>query len=268
MKYKELLDLGSIMLKEKNKDIKDIKLLINYYKEINKIPKKRTFKKHIKKIIKGLPIQYIIGNVNFCGNLIKVNKNVLIPRFETEELTSLTKDIIKKKFNKKINILDIGCGSGAIAITLKKEFEDANTIGIDISNKALKLAKKNAKINNVNITFLQGNILSPLTNETFDVVISNPPYIAYSEKIEEIVLNNEPHIALFTSNNGLYFYEEILKNIKKHLKKEYLIAFEIGCNQKNRIIKLINIYLPNSIYITKKDLSKKDRFIFIMNKKE
>ena len=153
----------------------------------------------------GVPPQYIIGNVNFYGNVINVDKRVLIPRFETELLVEKTINYCQKKFNnnlQNINILDIGTGSGCIAITLKKEL-NCKVTGIDISLDALEVARNNALNNNVNINFYQSDIFSNI-KEKYDVIISNPPYIKEDEEIMDIVKNNEPHLALYAKNEGLY----------------------------------------------------------------
>ena len=244
--------------------IKEGNLLVNNKEYLEKYLPKNKLKKGLKKLEKGLPTQYIVGNVSFYGYNINVNKNVLIPRFETEELVENTLKYINKYFTGNIDVLEIGTGSGCISIALKKENNNLNITSTDISKKALKVAKNNAKLNDVNINFVNTNIYKGIKNK-FDVIISNPPYISKNEKIEDIVYNNEPHIALFANNNGLYFYEEILKNIRDILKDKYLIAFEIGSTQANQIKNMINVYLPNSNIIIKKDLQKRDRMIFIHN---
>lgn len=213
-----------------------------------------------KKLAAGLPVQYIVGNVDFYGITLKVNEDVLIPRFETEELVS---KVIQYAANfKNPSIVDIGTGSGAIAITLKKKLT-ASVTATDISKKALNVAKENALENNASINFKEGNLLEPLT-EKYDIVVSNPPYIAYDEEIMDVVKNNEPHLALYAPNNGIYYYEEILKNIKKYLNDKYLIAFEIGESQGKKIQELSKKYLDNEAII-EKDLSGRDRFAFIKN---
>ena len=218
----------------------------------------------IKLLEKGIPVQYIVGNVDFYGNIFKVNKNVLIPRFETEELVEKTINYVNEYFNKKIDIVDIGTGSGCIAITLKKNL-DCNVDAVDISAKALEVAKENAKSLNVDINFIEGDLLNPL-NKKYDVIISNPPYIKEDdEEVMDIVKNNEPHIALYAPNEGLYCYEEILKNAKDYLNEKSIIAFEIGYCQGNDIKKMANKYFPNAIVKLEKDLQNKDRFIFIFN---
>lgn len=218
----------------------------------------------IKRLENGEPVQYIVGNVDFYGYILNVNKDVLIPRRETEELVE---EVIKrsKLFNNP-TIIDIGTGSGAIAISLLKEL-NCQVYASDISNKALMVAKENAIKNNANITFLQGDMLKPFIDNKIkvDIIVSNPPYIKENEEIEDIVKNNEPNLALYAKNNGLEFYESILKDANRVLKEKYLIAFEIGKTQGNDIKLLAHKYLGNVKVEIKKDLSLNDRFIFVYN---
>ena len=217
----------------------------------------------IERLKNGEPVQYIVGDVNFYGNIIKVNKNVLIPRRETEELVEKTSEIIKKLFpNSNFKILDIGTGSGCIPITLKKIFPNSNITAIDISQEALEVAITNAKENNTNIKFIKSDIFENVSDK-YNCIISNPPYIRENEEIMDIVKNNEPHIALYAPNNGLYFYEEILKQASNYLEKKYIIAFEIGEEQGQDIINIAKNYFPESNISLKKDLQHLDRFIFI-----
>ena len=222
------------------------------------------YQKCLKDLEKGRPIQYIIGEVNFYGYDFKVNKNVLIPRYETELLVDKTIKIIKKLFiNKSVDIIDLGTGSGCIAITLKKEL-NANVTALDISKKAIDIAKQNAKINNVNINFINQD-MTTYSNDKFDVIISNPPYISYDEEIMDIVKDNEPHIALYAKDNGLYFYEKILENISKITKDKYLICFEIGAYQADDIKNIAKKYLKDINISVDKDYANLDRYIFITN---
>ena len=234
----------------------DIEYLKKYYKG--------NIDDAIKLLNKNIPVQYIVGEVDFYGNIFKINNNVLIPRFETEQLVELTIEYINDKFNRNVNILDIGTGSGCIAITLKKNI-DCNVDAVDISLEAIKVAKDNAKLNNVDINIFKSDILNNVDNK-YDVIISNPPYISYDEKIMDIVKNNEPKTALYASNDGLYFYEEILKKCKRNLNKDFIIAFEIGSTQGKKIKDMALNYLDNIDVYVKKDLNNLDRFVIIVSR--
>ena len=232
---------------------------IDYLKKY--LPKEKL-EEGLKKLEEGQPVQYIVGNVDFYDINLLVNKNVLIPRFETEYLVEKTINYAKK-LKEPLDILDIGTGSGAIAITLAKHL-NSKVIATDISEKALEIAQKNAKRNNTKINFKQSDILKSVKGK-FDIIISNPPYISKDETIDPLVKNNEPSLALYADNKGLYFYEEILKNIKPYLKEKSIIAFEIGMTQSKDITKITQKYLPKAKIITEKDLTGKDRYIFIFN---
>lgn len=232
----------------------DIEYLKKYYKGNIEDAKKQ--------LESGIPVQYIVGNVNFYGYEFNVNKNVLIPRFETEELVNRTINYIKK-YIENPKIVDLGTGSGCIAITLSKEL-NINVAAVDISDKALEVAEYNNKKNNSKVTFYKGNMLEPLQKK-YNVIISNPPYISKTEEIQDIVKKNEPELALYADNDGLYYYEEILKNASNYLEEKHLIAFEIGYLQGEKIKQIAMNYLPNSEILIEKDLSNKDRFVFIFN---
>ena len=217
----------------------------------------------IKELESGIPVQYIVGNVDFYGNIFKVTKDTLIPRFETELLVEKTIKYINKYFSNEIKILDIGTGSGCIAITINKLI-NSNVDAVDISDKAIDVAKENNKINNTDVNFIVSDVFSNI-NKKYDVIISNPPYISYDEEIMDIVYDNEPHFALFAIDNGLYFYDKILSECKEYLNDKFLIAFEIGYKQGNDIINIINKYFDNGNISLEKDYSGRDRFIFISN---
>lgn len=219
----------------------------------------------IKRLEKGEPIQYILGEVNFYGYPIKVSRHVLIPRFETELLVEKTLNKINKYFkNENIDILDMGTGSGCIAISLKHNLPSSNIFALDISKEALSIAKKNALDNKTNITFIESD-MTTYKDKLYDVIISNPPYISYEEPIMELVKNNEPHLALYAKDNGLYFYKKIIDNIKYITKDEYLICFEIGYNESTAIVDYAKSKLTNINIYVEKDYSLKERFIFITN---
>lgn len=219
----------------------------------------------IKRLEKGEPIQYILGEVNFYGYPIKVSRHVLIPRFETELLVEKTLNKINKYFkNENIDILDMGTGSGCIAISLKHNLPSSNIFALDISKEALSIAKKNALDNKTNITFIESD-MTTYKDKLYDVIISNPPYISYEEPIMELVKNNEPHLALYAKDNGLYFYKKIIDNIKYITKDKYLICFEIGYNESTAIADYAKSKLTNINIYVEKDYSLKERFIFITN---
>lgn len=226
-----------------------------------------NFKLMIKSIEEDMPIQYLLGYTNFYGYQFKVNKNVLIPRFETEGLVEKTKEYITKYFKDNLSICDIGTGSGAIAITLKKLFPNSNVTAVDISKEALEVAKENAKNLEADINFMEGNMLDNL-NSKYDLLISNPPYLTKDDEIENQVIKNEPHLALFGGEDGLKFYEEMLSKASEVLNDKSMIAFEIGYNQKNPIFELVDRYFPKSKKICFKDLNDFDRYIFIFNNLE
>lgn len=210
------------------------------------------------------PLQYIIGNVNFYGYEFNVRKNVLIPRFETEQLVYHVSEFIKKNFDKTIKIIDLGCGSGVIGITLKKLFDAVNVTCLDISDDALILTKENADKLKADIEVIKGDMLENNADK-YDVIVSNPPYIRTDEEIESIVRDNEPHLALYGGNDGLDYYDKILRKAKSCLNDKFLIAFEMGSDQKDDIISLVNKYLSDVKIEVYKDLSERDRVVLIHN---
>lgn len=223
----------------------------------------KNIEKDYQKLLEGYPIQYLIGYVDFYGYKINVNENVLIPRYETEYLVEKTINYSKKMFDSKLDILDLGTGSGAISIALGKKL-DSNVTGVDISDKALEVAKNNALQNNININFIKSDMLENVTGK-YDIVISNPPYIDAEEKIMDSVKKYEPHLALYAEDNGLYFYKNILSNIKPYLKEKFIIAFEIGWWQGKLIETIAKEYFEDSKVLILKDLTNRDRYIFVIN---
>ena len=240
--------------------------------------------KKINQIIDDLknekPIQYIFGETEFFDLKFEVNKNVLIPRPETEELIdwiiSNTHPLTQNERVNNINILDIGTGSGCIAISLAKNLPNANVYAIDISENALEIAKKNALKNKVKIIFAKYDILSDMNlfskNKTlgekqifFDIIVSNPPYVRELEKkmMSKNVLNYEPETALFVENsNPLIFYDKICNFANKYLKPKGKIYFEINEYLSKEMIELIKNHNFTNIEL-KKDINNKDRMIKI-----
>lgn len=210
-----------------------------------------------------VPVSYLLGYQDFYGYRYQVNKNVLIPRNETEELINYCLEYIKKNNYKKIKILEIGTGSGCICITLNKELNKLNIdneiTSCDISNEALKVAKQNALILNSNINFIESDVFSNLINYDYDLIISNPPYIEKNEFVSKRVLNNEPHIALFSDETGLEIYKKIFSQINKFINLKALF-FEISPCIEQGLELLKNKYCPNFNSQYKKDINGFIRF--------
>ena len=210
---------------------------------------KDKFQDSIDRLKNFEPIQYIIGKTEFYSLPFKVDDSVLIPRPETEELVSLVLQNCKNKIPnskpKTLNILDIGTGSGCIAVSLAKNLPGFDVYALDVSKEALNIAKENAKLNNVEVKFIQGDILNwdlELDNLKFDVIVSNPPYIRVLEKnlMSRNVLDFEPHLALFVEDeDSLLFYRKITQLAGKILKPKGQLFFEINEYLGNEMIKLL-----------------------------
>ena len=228
-----------------------------------------------KQLEQEVPLQYIIGKTEFYGLPFVVNKHVLIPRPETEELVAcvVSESSRVKTFNtsikqttetKQLKILDIGTGSGCIPISLKKQLPFAKISAIDISKEALTVAKKNAVLNNVDIHFILQDILKTVAlDQHYDIIISNPPYVRELEKkeLKNNVFKNEPHVALFVENdNPLIFYAKIAELAKKYLNKNGLLFFEINQYLGTETIDLVNKKGLKNIQL-KKDMFGNDRII-------
>ncbi|MCD7948903.1 MAG: peptide chain release factor N(5)-glutamine methyltransferase [Erysipelotrichaceae bacterium] len=279
MKVRELIRQNEVMLDEYNKDVNVAKVL--FYHLANKEPHQlylmmdeevdadllEAFNQGMKRYMEGKPIQYIKGKETFYGRDFIVNEDVLIPRYETEELVENILYRIDDYFSdyESINLCDIGTGSGAIGISLALEEPKVNVYATDISEKALKVAKTNAHNLNAAITFYQGDMLQPLidNNIKVDILVSNPPYIPNNQEIESIVKDNEPHVALFGGNDGLYFYRKIFASAKQIIKDKALLAFEMGFDQRQLMDEALQYYFPNIPYEIIKDLSGKDRMLFV-----
>ena len=250
------------LLSEKILKMKRVDIVLNLYKVV--LGKKYDkFQIAIDRLKKYEPIQYILGDTVFCGLNFKVNNAVLIPRPETEELVDwIIKDNISKT---SINILDIGTGSGCIPITLAKNLPNAKLYSVDISKDALKLAKENAKKNEVEVNFIKADILNDSLNfedMTFDIIVSNPPYVRQSEKslMKENVLNYEPHLALFVDDEDAFvFYKRIVELSDTLLKQEGSLYFEINEGLGEGTMNVMNNRFKN--VELRKDINGKDRMI-------
>ena len=241
--------------------------LLNHLNDLVPIDKVDLYKKEVIALEEGKPLQYVLGYVNFYGNKFYIDERCLIPRFETEELVENTINYINKYFTEPVDIIDLGTGSGIIGLTLEKKVSTNSVDLIDISKEALEVTKINKDNLNSKSNLIESDFFENI-NKKYDVIISNPPYIKDDEEIEDIVKNNEPHLALYAGKEGLDCYESILKDISNYMKERCLIAFEIGYTQSKDIINLVNKYLDNVRIEVKKDLSDKDRMLFIFKNLE
>lgn len=209
------------------------------------------------------PIQYIVGYQTFYGYDYLVDDRVLIPRFETEELVENILNLYDEYFKgQKVDVCDIGTGSGAIGITLAKEEMNMNVTITDISFDALEVAKANSEKVGANVTILQGDMVKPLYGKKFDIIVSNPPYIPDQEEVQSLVVDNEPNIALFGGNDGLKFYRIIIEDLKKIAKEKFILGFEHGYDKNEAIETLILKEYPNAVVMHKKDMQGKNRMTF------
>ena len=204
--------------------------------------------KVIEKINNDYPIQYLIGNVDFYGYKINVDERALIPRFETEGLVDeLIKLIKNQHFLEDLQILEVGTGSGCIAIALSKELNSSNAV-----------------LNKASVNFIHGDIKNCTISKKYNILVSNPPYVRYDEPVDPAT-KYEPQNALFAKNEGLEFYEIILQRSKEFMTPKNIIAFEIGCTQGDAITRLAKENYPEAFIQVKKDLASKDRYLFIIN---
>ena len=217
----------------------------------------------IAKVDEGYPIAYLIGDVSFYGYPFKVNENVLIPRFETETLIEKTIKLIKSLNLENSNLIDLGTGSGVIAITLKKEIPSLNITAIDKSKEALKVAIENSKLNKVNVDFQNQDIFNYKLPENISIVISNPPYIEEDSNYNQNILYDPKEAILVSNTKPLIYYEQILKMAKEKITKKHLIAFEIDEDHKEDMHKLCKKYFPSDNIVIEKDLAGKNRYAFI-----
>lgn len=266
---------GIIKLKENNIEEPLLKIRILVASVLNKTKEyimahseDKLDEVHEKKILEGIeqlmnyvPIQYITNNQEFMKLNFFVNQNVLIPRSDTE---ILVEEVINTYKNEPVKILDMCTGSGCIAISLKKYMQNSEVCGIDISKEALKVAQLNAKNNNVDVKFKCSDMFTDIKNKDFDVIVSNPPYIK-TQVINSLdrEVKNEPIIALDGGEDGLYFYKKIIKEAFNFLTDNGMIFLEIGYDQKDELIELINTDKRYELVKTKKDLGDNDRIVVV-----
>ena len=220
--------------------------------------------KHIKE---DVPLSHLVGFEYFYDRKYKVTKDVLSPRMETEELIYKVIEYVNASNKNKFKILDLCTGSGIIAITLKKELEQVSVdiIASDISEEALEVAKENSQSHDATIKFIKSDIFNNI-DDKFDIIVSNPPYIDRKDEVtmQDNVLNYDPHLALFAEEEGMYFYRKIIEQAKDYLNENGVIFFEIGYDQKDKIIKLADLNgYSAEVY---KDINGRDRMAFLVRK--
>ena len=220
--------------------------------------------KHIKE---DVPLSHLVGFEYFYDRKYKVTKDVLSPRMETEELIYKVIEYVKASNKNKFKILDLCTGSGIIAITLKKELDQVSVdvIASDISEEAIEVAKENAQSHNATIKFIKSDIFNDI-DDKFDIIVSNPPYIDRKDEVtmQDNVLKYDPHLALFAEEEGMYFYRKIIEQAKDYLNENGVMFFEIGYDQKDKIIKLADMNgYSAEVY---RDINGRDRMAFLVRK--
>jgi len=223
------------------------------------------FKELIEEHASGRPVQYCVGSEEFYGRSFIVDESVLIPRPETEELVLGTINRMNKIFeNQNLKLADIGTGSGAIALSMKLECPELTVVATDLSEAALSTARKNAQRLAADIDFRLGDLTKPLSGEKFDIVLSNPPYIAFDEakEMSNTVLEHEPHSALFAEEDGLILYRKLAEQLPPLMNKPALIGLEIGYTQGEQVAQFFKNSFPQATVSIEKDINGKPRMIF------
>jgi len=276
--YKEVLQKGKKLTRAVSKETSATELLILHFSQLeptdlylnfqDKMPKEKeeAFFKGLKLYLEdNIPVQQIIGYVYFYGYKLHVSNQALIPRFETEELVANVLMLYDEIFkDQDVDVVDVGTGSGCLAIALAKEEAHMQMIATDISPEALNLAKENAQRLNADIEFFQGDMLKPVLDKKFDILVSNPPYIPETEVVDDIIYDHEPHIALFGGHDGLKFIREIIEDSKLVLNQKAMIAFEHAYDKAEDIRRIARVAYPDAIIFTRQDMQKKDRMTFII----
>ncbi|HLQ71203.1 MAG TPA: peptide chain release factor N(5)-glutamine methyltransferase [Bacillota bacterium] len=280
-KQHEVLRWASLFLKEHNREEAVAPLLLQHYLGMSPsafymrmredVPSdvvldfQEAIKEHGKT---GIPIEHLTGMASFYSRAFSVNRDVLIPRPETEELVVGVLEYMRRcEWEEPPVISDIGTGSGIIAITLALELEHARVYATDISNEALAVAKKNAVSLGADVTFLQGNLLEPIAENGIqpDIIVSNPPYIAEKERPElsDTVREFDPDLALFAADNGLAIYKRLFHHMAEKNIVPRLAAVEIGDTQGESVKQIANRTFPDGGVHIKQDINGKDRMVFV-----
>ena len=242
----------------------DIDLYAEYNQEADEMVVD-NFNQAIKRLLKNEPLDHIIGYTTFYGYDFIIDRRALIPRPETEELVEEVIMILDAE-KKRLIGLDIGTGSGVIAITLALEAENTKMYGCDIAKDALELALENAIKFDAEVILKQSDLFSAFSGKTkFDFIVCNPPYIKNEESLVKSVDDFEPHIALFGGVDGLDFYRRIFREANAYMKPRNFLAFEIGYDQGEALVKLAKTHFPQAQVIIRQDINGKDRKLFIFN---
>lgn len=276
-KVYEALNWASSYLRENGRDENGGELLLRHYLGVSRsellaslredIPAEviSLFEEAVQEHVAGTPIQYLLGFEEFYGRRFFVNEEVLIPRPETEELVLAVLTRLKKKGDTPLKVIDIGTGSGAIAITLKLERPTLDVTATDIAGESLEVAKRNASSLGANIRFMEADLFAPFlkTGETFEIIVSNPPYIPSGDEegMSIVVTEHEPHRALFAGEDGLDIYRRMMEQLPAVVNQTGMIAFEIGAGQGEAVSNLLKMTFPQSEVDILFDINGKDRIV-------
>jgi len=277
--YQEILKNAERLAHQKRVEASAMKLLLLHFAgltptelytsldrtmpEANRLAFETAVKRHVEDHV---PVQYLVGHVWFYGYRFLVDDRVLIPRFETEELVANVLIQYDETFGKApVDLVDVGTGSGCLAIALAMEEPLFNVTATDISDAALAVAKENAAAIGANVSFLPGDMLKPLQGRKFDIIVSNPPYIPAGETLADVIVGHEPDVALYGGDDGLKFYRIILAGASAILKPKSLIAFEHGYDKAAELRQIALIHFPFARVYTLADLQGRDRMTFIVN---
>lgn len=275
----EALNWASSFLKEKGRDENAGELLLKHYLDVSRATLLVSFHDELSPTVweqfekavhlhaNGEPIQYIMGYEEFYGRCFFVNEEVLIPRPETEELVFNALERIQKIFaGQSLQLVDVGTGSGAIAVTMKLERPSLQVTATDIAKESLLVAEKNASVLGAEIHFVEGDLLEPFIREgrKMDVILSNPPYIPTGdiETMSVVVTEHEPHRALFAGDDGLDLYRRMMEQLPFVINEKAFIGFEIGAGQSEDVSKLLKTAFPNAQVEVVYDINGKDRMVF------
>ncbi|MCM3617998.1 peptide chain release factor N(5)-glutamine methyltransferase [Sutcliffiella horikoshii] len=281
MKVYEALNWASSFLKKNDRDENAGELLLRHHMKLDRsqlfsrmqemmpMEMQSSFIFNVHKHVAGIPVQYLMGKEEFYGRSFFVSEEVLIPRPETEELVVGVLDRVKKHFgstSEKLSVVDVGTGSGAIAITLALENSRLDVKATDIAGESLEVAMDNAEALAAEVEFLQGDLLLPFIEQDIkvDVVVSNPPYIPQKEYegLSTVVKDFEPYRALVGGISGLEFYERFMDELPKVLKERAIVAFEVGMGQGEDVKVLLEKTFPGAKVEVVLDINGKDRMVF------